>query len=292
MLHSIAFSTFTVATFTVATLTVATLMTSSIALPTHADPAQNPIIPRPVAPSSLTTQPAIKPIPKALVDILQKDIQTRWRVPIRTLSVNVAQPRLWDACMGIPPRNGVCAEIGIPGWQVVIKGQNRYWVYNTDSNGKRIAYNANASQPHPMANTITPNLIDTPSIVPTLGENIIFQSSMVTGHVMAYYSTTLSEDGTLRRRTLTRGDQPESTPKVVKKLTPQQLQQFKSRLINNRFPHFDRMSYFNPGAIAADAGSLQFSSFGTVAEYTLGTPIPKNLASIANAWEDLLKDTW
>jgi hypothetical protein len=183
--------------------------------------------------------------------------------------------------------------MGIPGWQVIVKGQNRYWVYNTDANGKRIAYNATASQPRPTAPTITPNLIQSSAIVPTIGDRVgntvIFQSSMVTGEAMAYDSTTLSEDGTLRRRVLNRGDNPESKPVVIKTLKPQQIQQFKQLLITHRFNHFDRMSYFNPETIAADAVSFQFSSSGSVTEYTIGYNTPKNLTAIVNAWDALLK---
>jgi hypothetical protein len=240
-------------------------------------------------PSPTTPQPASETLPDRLVTILKQDIQSRWRVPVKTLSVTVAEARMWNACMGIPPANNQCAEIGIPGWQVIIKGQNRYWVYNTDSNGKRIAYNANASQPRPTAQTITPKLIETSAIVPTVGEKVIFQSSMVTGEAMAYDATTLSEDGKIRRRVLNRGDKPESKPVVIKTLTPQQVQQFKQVLITHRFNHFDRMSYFNPSAIAVDAVSLQFSSSGSVTEYTFGYNTPKNLTAIANAWDALVR---
>ena len=130
------------------------------------------------------------------------------------------------------------------------------------------------------------------AIVPVVGENVIFQSATVTGHVRAYYATTLSENGIITRRILNRSDRPDSKPTVVKTLSPQQVQQFKKVLASNRFSHFDRLSYFNNDAIAADAASLQFSSFGAVTEYTLSSQVvPKKLMTIANAWSELLKES-
>ncbi len=242
-------------------------------------------LPSPTTPSVSTT------LSDRLVNILQQDIQGRWRVPAKTISVSAVQSRTWDACMGIPSANNQCAEIAIPGWQVILKGQNRYWVYNTDTNGRRIAYNANASQPRPTAPTITPNLIQDAAIVPNVGEGVIFQSSMVSGNALPYYTTTLSEDGTIRRWALNRDNKPESKPVISKTLTPNQVQQFKQLLLSARFNHFDRMSYLNPEAIAADAQSLQFSSAGSVTEYTLRYNTPKNLTAIANAWDSLVRSS-
>ncbi len=287
--------------FAFATLLISTLgstFDSTIALPrllsAHAnsaidstpEPIPNPAIPNSAIPNSA--------IPNSLITIIQKDIQTRWRVPAKTLSVKVTQRRTWDLCMGIPPISNQCGEMAIPGWQVIIQGNSRYWVYNTDNSGKRLAYNAIASQPRPAAGTVTPGLINPllnpQAIVPIKGENIIFQSAMVSGEVLAYSATTLSEDGTIRRRIWNRDDHTEIKPIILKKITSNQVQQFKKILSDNRFSHFDRMSYLNPNAMAVDAGSLQFSGLGTVTEYTLGTTIPKNLTSIADAWAELMKD--
>ncbi len=293
-------------------LAIATLFASTIALPAYANamtnpdptvspnPAIRPKLPEFLSPanpdliqSDRLDRPApSKTIPQALVTIIQQDIQMRWRVPARNLSLSVAEVRTWDSCLGIPPVNGMCAKIAIPGWQVVIQGQNRNWVYHTDNNGKRLAYNAIASQPRPTAQILTPKFVVENTIVPVIGEDVIFQSATVTGHVRAYYAIALSENGIITRRMLNRSDRLGSKPTVLKTLTPQQVQQFKKVLASNRFSHFDRLSYFNTDAIAADAMSLQFSSFGRVTEYTLSSQVvPKNLMAIADAWSELLKES-
>ena len=281
-------------------LALATLFASTIARTAYSNTIINPdptVSPNPVARPNvqgdrLNQSAPSKTIPKALVNNIQQDIQMRWRVPVRTLSLSVAQLRTWDSCLGIAPVNGMCAKIAIPGWQVVIQGQNRNWVYHTDNNGKRLAYNAIASQPLPNAQNLTPKFVVQDAIVPVVGEYVIFQSATVTGHVRAYYATTLSENGIIARRILNRSDRPDSKPTVVKTLSPQQVQQFKKVLASNRFSHFDRLSYFNNDAIAADAASLQFSSFGAVTEYTLSSQVvPKNLMTIADAWSELLKES-
>lgn len=292
-------------------LALATLFASTIALPAYSntvnpDPTVSPNpVARPKLPDFLPPEnPGIiradradrpapsKTIPKALVTSILQDIQMRWRVPARNLSLNVAQVRTWDSCLGIPPVNRMCAKIAIQGWQVVIQGQNRNWVYHIDNNGKRLAYNAIASQPRPTAQSLTPKFVVENTIVPVVGEGAIFQSATVTGHVRAYYATMLSENGIITRRSLNRSDLPDSKSTVLKTLTPQQVQQFKKVLDSNRFSHFDRISYFNNDAIAADAMSLQFSSFGHVTEYTLSNQVvPKNLMTIADAWSALLKES-
>jgi|GEM_PF-1563100 len=293
-------------------LALATLFASTIARTAYSNTITNPdptVSPNPVARPKLpeflppanpdlvqgdrASQSApSKTIPKALVNNIQQDIQMRWRVPVRTLSLSVAQLRTWDSCLGIAPVNRMCAKIAIPGWQVVIQGQNRNWVYHTDNNGKRLAYNAIASQPLPNAQSLTPKFVVQDAIVPVVGENVIFQSATVTGHVRAYYATTLSENGIITRRILNRSDRSDSRATVIKTLSPQQVQQFKKVLASNRFSHFDRLSYFNNDAIAADAASLQFSSFGAVTEYTLSSQVvPKNLMTIADAWSELLKES-
>ena len=281
-------------------LALATLFASTIARTAYSNTIINPdptVSPNPVARPNvqgdrLNQSAPSKTIPRALVNIIQQDIQMRWRVPVRNLALSVAQLRTWDSCLGIPPVNGMCAKIAIPGWQVVIQGQNRNWVYHIDNNGKRLAYNAIASQPLPNAQNLTPKFVVQDTIVPVVGEYVIFQSATVTGHVRAYYATTLSENGIIARRILNRSDRPDSKPTVVKTLSLKQVQQFKKVLASNRFSHFDRLSYFNNDAIAADAASLQFSSFGAVTEYTLSSQVvPKNLMTIADAWSELLKES-
>ena len=294
-------------------LVLATLFASTIALPAYSDVVNpdptvspNPVV-RPKLPDFLPPEnPGIiqgdRPapsdaidqvtVPKALVNSILQDIQMRWRVPAKNLSLSAAQVRTWDSCLGIPPVNGMCGKIAISGWQVVIKGQNRNWVYHIDNNGKRLAYNAIASQPRPMKQILTPNFVVENTIVPVIGDSVVFQSAMVTGHVRAYYAVALSENGVVTRRMLNRSNLPDSKPTVLKTLTPQQVQQFKKVLASNRFSHFDRISYFDNDAIAADAMSLQFSSFGRVTEYTLSDQvIPKNLMAIADAWSALLKES-
>ena len=301
-------------------LLFSTLFVSAIALPAYSNPVSNAVsnvvnpdptvspnpVARPKLPDFLPSEnPGIiradrsidrpapsKTIPKVLVVSILQDIQMRWRVPARNLSLSVAEVRTWDSCLGIPPVNGICAKIAIQGWQVVIQGQNRNWVYHIDNSGKRLAYNAIASQPRPTAQSLTPKFVVENTIVPVVGETVIFQSATVTGRVRAYYATALNENGVVTRRMLNRSDRPDSKPTVIKTLTSKQVQQFKKVLASNRFSHFDRLSYFNHDAIAADAMSLQFYSLGHVTEYTLSNQVvPKNLMTIADAWSELLKES-
>lgn len=238
-----------------------------------------------------TTKPTTNNLPQATFRAIQRDIQKRFRVAPNTLQVNGFRRETWDGCLGLPLPNGACTAIAIPGWQVVVTNQakNRFWVYNTDQNGTKIAYNATASLPR-NGKISAPKIITQDKIIPTSSKDVIFQAAQTTGFSADYFAWELTRDGVLTRRSLRAN--PGKT-ETVRKLNKQELQRFINLLDNNSFSHFNRLSYLNMGAIAADAVSFQLNYNGAVLEYTQSNiqQYPTKLTRIISAWERLLQSS-
>ncbi len=229
-------------------------------------------------------------IPRQTIRNIQLDIQKRDRVPLSQIKFMGAQARTWDDCMGLAKPNTACAEIAIFGWQVVMSGpNNRFWIYHVDQGGKRLAFNVNASLPT-KSQIPVPRFID--RVIPPSEDNVLFQSAMVSGEALRYDAIELRAEGNegylLTRRQLS----PKTgKPQVIKRLTAKQVQPFLDRLNNNSFAHYDRISYFNPDAVAVDAPVFQLYGYGATTEYTAGdaAKLPPKLGAIVQAWQNLVK---
>jgi hypothetical protein len=250
------------------------------------------------SPSGMGTRPSLPPsaisqaqlLPAPLAQRIRQDIQRRFRVPTQRITMQAAQRRTWDACMGVAPPQRMCAQIAIAGWQVVAANNTSFWVYHISDDGKTLAFNAVASAPR-NRNLPVPRLLDANSRIPTSddGDRVLFQSAMTTGFAPGYFAIELRADGRLTRRAISQ--QPSTgKPEVIKRLSPQQVQQFMALLERNRFHHLNGVSYFNADRVAADAASFQLSDGSHVMEYTQAEPnaFPSSLRRIVAAWEQLV----
>jgi hypothetical protein len=227
-------------------------------------------------------------LPQSTFRLIQGDIQKRFGVSENTLKLHVASPETWDGCMGLPLPNGACTTIAISGFRVVVsnQAQNRFWVYHTSNDGKMLAYNATASLPR-NAKISAPNIVDRDKIIPTSGDSVIFQAVQTTGFSAEYYAWELTNNGLLTRRAIARNP---GKPETIRQLSKQELERFTDILTKNSFNHFNRLSYLNMSAIAADAASFQLNYYGAVVEYTQNDlqKYPANLRRIISEWEKLL----
>jgi hypothetical protein len=241
--------------------------------------AQTPVKP--------TIKPNVEKLPQATFRLIQRDIQKRFAVAPNNLKINAATQETWDGCMGLPRPNGACTAIAISGWRVVVfdQAKNRFWVYHTSNDGKRLAYNATASLPR-NAKINAPNIINKGKVIPTSSDSVIFQVAQITGFSSEYYAWELNNDGLLTRRAIGRNPGKAET---IRQLSKQELERFTNVLTQNSFNHFHRLSYLDMSAVAADAASFQLNYNGAVLEYTQ-TDIqkyPGNLRRIISAWDSL-----
>jgi hypothetical protein len=221
---------------------------------------------------------------------IQQDIQTRYNIPRQQQQFVAAQARTWNACMGLAAPNTLCAEIAIFGWQVIIKNRNndRFWIYHIDQSGKRLALNTTASRPKP-TQLPAPRFVS--NVVPPIGDDVLFQSSLILGEVPTYYALALTADGD-RGFLLTRRELRPNAPKptLLKRIPLAQGQAFLDLLTRNSLDHFNGISYFNNDRAALDAPVFQLNYAGITTEYTAGdeSQLPPKLRAIVLAWNKLV----
>ncbi|MGF1457754.1 MAG: hypothetical protein ACFBSG_01870 [Leptolyngbyaceae cyanobacterium] len=56
-------------------------------------------------------------------------------------AIAMAEPRLWDGCLGVAPPDAVCAQVAIFGWRVTATGAGKTLIYHTDMSGDAIRLN-------------------------------------------------------------------------------------------------------------------------------------------------------
>ena len=83
-------------------------------------------------------------LPPSVGDRILQTLQASSVAQTEKLSIISAAPRLWDGCYGLATEGGVCAEIAVFGWQVVVTDTQRYWTYHTDGWGNTILLNGEA----------------------------------------------------------------------------------------------------------------------------------------------------
>lgn len=229
-------------------------------------------------------------IPRQTLRKIQLDIQKRSKLPLNQIKLIGAQTRTWNGCLGLEKPNTACIEIAISGFKVIMAGPNhRFWVYHVDESGDRLALNTTASLPN-RSGIPVPRFVE--RSVPTSGDDVIFQSAMITGEALFYNAIELRSDGANGYVLTSRRIAPSlGKPQVVKRLTAKQVQPFLDKLNQNSFRHFEGISYFNSNQVAVDAPVFQLSSYGSVTEYTAGDQghLPPKLRTIVQAWETLIQ---
>lgn len=181
--------------------------------------------------------------------IAQKVLMTTAResgVSVRYLKIAAARSMVWDGCLGVAGANQVCTRIGIPGWQVVVSSPQQYWVYHLNQTASEMKLNPTTSG----RGTIVPTFWepDSEGLGDRGDDNIVFQSITSGGFAGITYKTVLQKDGQVVQMTL-RGNAG-SSPKVIRRLSSLQVQQFMQTLQQQEFGDFVGFNY--PVANAAD----------------------------------------
>ncbi|MBF2026224.1 MAG: hypothetical protein IGS48_05565 [Oscillatoriales cyanobacterium C42_A2020_001] len=203
------------------------------------------------------------------------------RIPVNQLKIVTGRSQLWNGCLGVAGPNQPCTMIGIPGWQVVVAGQQQYWVYHLNQQGTLIKRNPTTSG----RGTLLPSYWQPDaSMIETNSGDIIFQSMTSGGIAGEAYKTVLRRDGQVLRIDLR--SQPPKIPTLIRKLTPQQVQTFIQTLQQNEFEDFLGFNYIP--TVGADyftialiaPGSKQGTQYGDIAQ----DQTPPKLQQIAQAW--------
>jgi hypothetical protein len=205
-------------------------------------PAGQPVVPTAVSTDSAPNQPAVLPPPIAQKLIRQVSRETY----IRPAQLKIAEikPAGFDGCLGIYRPNQACTKILIQGYQAIVTGPNRTYVYHLSQDGTRIAQNPTASGARSPVR-VSFESFGQPS---RPGANVVFQSS-ISGDLTGRMSTVvLTQDGQITQ--YQSSPTARFRPVVLKTLSGTQLQAFQQVLQNRRFRNLDGLSYLTSAALA------------------------------------------
>ncbi|MEX0272254.1 hypothetical protein AB3R30_24350 [Leptolyngbyaceae cyanobacterium UHCC 1019] len=230
----------------------------------------------------LEPQPSVATLPTNVSQRLLQTVARQVRVPASRLRIAAVQSATWDGCLGIFKPGQACTKIALSGWQVIVTGGDRSWVYHLDEAANRIAQNATASG---SLGKLVPSFMPEQN-QPMLEANVVFRSIVsgdLAGRVM---QVTLTNDGVMTQ--LISAPNIRSRPVVVKRLSPQQLKQFQQVLEARRFRNFNDLRYLSSAAYADYPTTLLQAKEGTVQYIDLETKnLPLALRQMIQAWKKL-----
>lgn len=78
-------------------------------------------------------------LPPAVRSAVLQDASRRTSRPVASIRIVEAEEQTWpDACLGIPEPGRLCAQVTVPGWEVMVTDGLRTWTYRTDESGNRV----------------------------------------------------------------------------------------------------------------------------------------------------------
>ncbi|MBW4419214.1 MAG: hypothetical protein KME13_08285 [Myxacorys californica WJT36-NPBG1] len=220
-------------------------------------------------------------LPSAVRQRLIRRVAREIRIPASRLRIAEVKSAVWDGCLGIFKPGQACTRIALQGWQAILTGGDRSWVYHLDQSGSRIAQNPTASGSR---GGLVPSFIPEQNIIPTLEPNVIFQSTISGDLSGKVTQTSLTADGVITR--LVTAPNIRSRPVVLKRLTEQQVQQFQQVLQNQRFSNLNALRYLSSAAFA-DYPTTTLQAMGSTVQYIdlEKDNLPEALRQVIQSWE-------
>ncbi|XHX78081.1 MAG: hypothetical protein RBJ76_27245 [Stenomitos frigidus ULC029] len=229
----------------------------------------------------LEPQPQVVTLPANVTQHLLQTVASQGKLPVSRLRVAAVKAATWDGCLGIFKPGQACTKIALPGWQAIVTGGDRSWVYHLDEAG-RIVQNSTASSSR---GALVPSFIPEQN-QSTLEDNVVFQSIVSGGLMGRVTQVTLTTDGVITQ--LITAPNIRSRPVVVKRLSPPQLKQFQQVLEARRFRNLNDLSYLTSAAFADYPTTLLQARGSTVQYIDLETKnLPLALRQVIQAWKKL-----
>lgn len=221
-------------------------------------------------------------LPTAVRDRLLRVVARQVQIPAAQLRIAEVKSSVWDGCLGIYKPGQACTRIAISGWQAIVTGNNRSWVYHLDETGSRIAQNPTASGSR---GGLVPSFIPEAN-EPAIEPNVVFRlttSGDLAGRVT---QTTLTTDGTITQFTI--APNIRSRPVVLKRLSQEQVAQFQQVLQELRFRNLNGLRYLSSAALA-DYPTTTLQGVDSTVQYVdlEKDNFPQALQQVIQAWEKL-----
>lgn len=228
-------------------------------------------------------------LPRAVAQKLIAQVRRDAKAPVEIVEVKSAA---FDGCLGVYRPGQPCSKILLRGWQAVVKSPTQVYVYHLDQTGSRIAQNDTATAGKAM--TVSFQRWNEGQVgggqPPQIAAGVVFESSVTGGLIGSITTITLTEDGKLTRKVF---GPPgvQSPPRVLRRLSPQQLAQFKQRLNTARFVNLDGLSYMTTAALA-DYPTTSYQSQGTLLYFVDSEKreLPRSLQSVYADWQALIRE--
>lgn len=224
-------------------------------------------------------------LPVAVANKLVNQVAEDTGLPAATLKVTAVKPRVFDGCLGIYRPGQACTKIAIQGWQAIVKGQLRTWVYHLNQNATQIQRNRTASGAKNSVR-VAFELFGVPT--DTIDTNIVFQRTISGGLLGEVQTTTLTADGQVT--SFRSSPWIKTRPVIVTTLKPRQVMRFKQLLENHRFPNLNGLSYLTE-AVLADYPTTMLRTPTHAVQYVdlEQRSLPRSLQRIIGHWEMLIK---
>jgi hypothetical protein len=99
------------------------------------------------APDNASTVKAEEtPLPEAVRETLLRAIATQTNQPISKLRIVEARRETWsNGCLDLNRPDTLCTQAMVPGWLVLVAGEQQAWVYRTNESGSMIALDETAT---------------------------------------------------------------------------------------------------------------------------------------------------
>jgi hypothetical protein len=223
-------------------------------------------------------------LPVTIAQKLVQRVARENRIAVSQLRVTEVRSRVFDGCLGIYRPKQVCTEIGIPGWQAIVKSPQQSWVYHLNDSAARIARNTAASG---AGRDLQVTFDGFAEERPPIDAAIVFQQTVSGGFVPQMRQTVLTVDGKVT--VYSSSPLEKMGPKVIKTLSPEQVTAFKRTLENQRYPNLNGLNYLTRSI--ADAPITSFESQSGVVQYINFEPnaLPRSLRQVIRVWDELIK---
>jgi hypothetical protein len=222
---------------------------------------------------------------------LLKTVSSDVKQPLSKLQVLEVQPAVWNGCLGIFEPDQACTMQAIAGFRTIITDGQTIWIYHLDEGGSQIVQNTTASgAKKPLQVNFVP-IESEPTAESELDPQIVFQSQLSGDFSGAVNKTLLLADGKLYREQsqFNNGTMSPTTRTLLKTLPTSEVEAFKNKLDQHRFPNFDGIRYLTEAAFA-DYPTIQLQVGGITANYIdlEILNLPADLQSIIADWEDII----
>ena len=85
------------------------------------------------------TSPVSANVSASVANAVLRDVSERAQIPASALRIVHAEPHTWgNDCLELPNRRADCTQLRVTGWQVIVAGGPRRWVYRTDATGSLV----------------------------------------------------------------------------------------------------------------------------------------------------------